>query len=99
MARQSPLPDTQDSLAKQRADFNQFATRVTEKALFFNGVIDKTKEFSSNPKNETSRLKTDLINYSNEAAYRLKMVYIAFVIVIQQIEVHFTEIYFIKNEK
>ncbi len=74
LARQSPLPDSFDSLAKQMADFEQFASRVTDKALFFNGVIDRTKEFCSNPLNEASRLRIDLVNYSNEAAYRLKMV-------------------------
>ena len=74
LARQNPLADTIDTLTKQTVDFEQFQALVIEKTPFFKDVIDKTKEFCLNPVNESSRLKSDLTNFSDEAAYRLKMV-------------------------
>ncbi len=74
LARQGPLPEAISTLDKQTTDFDLFSALIIDKSPYFTDVISKIKDFCSNPANDSSRLRSDLTNYSNEAAYRLKVI-------------------------
>jgi hypothetical protein len=74
LVKQKPLSDSTSVLNKQQADFVYLKNSFTKKAPHFNDSINKVKEFYSKIYHENNKLREDLINYSNEANFKFKMV-------------------------
>ena len=75
LTRQKALSEQLPILNKQHADFDAVKKQFIRQVPLFSDSINKTKEFCATSYHDPSKLRDDLINCSNEANFKFKMVY------------------------